>query len=137
MWKCPKCNREFLKINQSHSCVNYPLDKHFKGKEEIGKPLFYKLVERIEKDIGPLKIESLPCCIHLLSNYTFSGVWIGKDKIKIDFRLDKMIDDKRILKQLQMSPNRYLYYLEIKNEDEIDDKLIVWIRSSYNANIGK
>lgn len=82
MWKCPECKREFLKTNQTHSCVVYSIENHFKGKEDIGKPIFYQLVKKIEKNIGPLKIESLPCCIHLVGSYTFCGVWIGKDKIK-------------------------------------------------------
>ena len=134
MWKCPKCNREFLKNNQSHSCLNYPIENHFKGKEDIGKPLFYSLVKKIEDNIGPLKIESLPCCIHLLSNYTFSGVWIGKDKIKLDFRLDNKIKNERIIKEVHISTNRYIYYLEISDDKEIDEQLLDWIRTAYNAN---
>ena len=86
MWQCPKCKREFIKKNQSHSCVIYPIEKHFKGKE-YSKDLFEKLINAIKKNIGEIKIESLPCCIHLVSSYTFSGVWLLKDKIRLDFRV--------------------------------------------------
>jgi hypothetical protein len=30
-----------------------------------------------------------------------------------------------------MSANRYLYHLEIKNKDNIDDELLGWIKESY------
>ena len=134
MWTCPKCKREFLKNNQSHSCVLYPLENHFKGKEEIAKPLFAELVNSIEKNIGSLKIESLPCCIHLVSSYTFSGVWAFKDKIRIDFRLNNIISDPRVFKEERMSKNRYLYYLDIKDKEDIDDELIAWLKKSYYLN---
>jgi len=132
MWTCPKCKREFLKNNQSHSCVVYPLENHFKGKEKIAKPLFDALVKAIEQNIGPVKIESLPCCIHIVSDYTFAAAWALKDKIRIDFRVDHKIDDPRVFKEVQMSPNRYLYYLNIENKKDIDKQLIEWLREGYS-----
>lgn len=132
MWKCSTCKREFLKTNQSHSCVYYPIENHFKNKKEIAMLLFDALVKEIEEKIGPIKIESLPCCIHFVSHYTFGATWAQKTNIKIDFRLDRKVDDQRFLKEIKMSANRYLYYLEIKNKDEIDDRLIGWLRESYS-----
>jgi len=134
MWICPKCKREFAKTNQSHSCASYPLENHISGKGVKSKSLFDALIKSIENNIGPVKIESLHCCIHLVSNYTFSGVWISKDKIKLDFRITNKIEDPRISQMVKMSANRYLYYLEISDENEIDDKLISWLRDSYFLN---
>lgn len=130
MWQCPKCKREFSKQNQSHSCVVYPIEKHFQNKD-YSKKLFKKLVNQIEKNIGDVKIESLPCCIHLVSSYTFSGVWLSKDKLKMDFRVDYQIDSKRIIKQEKLSSNRDLYYVELKDEKDIDNELLKWIKDSY------
>jgi hypothetical protein len=132
MWQCKKCKREFAKTNQQHSCVIYPLKKHFAGKEEVAKPLFDDLVGKIKKNIGPVKIESLPCCIHLVSSYTFGAVWAMKDRIRIDFRLDENVKGRKFYKKFQMSKNRYLYYLDIKEKKEIDRKLIGWIKKAYN-----
>jgi hypothetical protein len=137
MWKCPKCKREFLKNNQLHSCVIYPLVKHFEGKKEIARPLFDKLIQSIEKNIGPVKIESLPCCIHLVGGYTFSGVWATKDKINIDFRSDTDIEDPRIIKKLKISVNRIMYYMSLKSEKDIDKKLISWLKTAYFLNTAK
>jgi len=132
-WKCAKCKREFAKKNQSHSCSSYPLENHFKGKE-YAKELFTLLKDRIEAGVGPLKIESLPCCIHLVSNYSFGAVWAMKDKIRIDFRTDFRIESKRIWRMIQMSANRYLYYFEIKDKKEIDKELLDWIKKAYSLN---
>lgn len=61
MWTCPKCKREFSKTNQSHSCKVYPLENHFKGKEQVGKPLFDAFVEKVRQEVGPVKIDSPKC----------------------------------------------------------------------------
>jgi len=130
MWQCPKCKREFSKNNQSHSCVVYPIEKHFQNKDS-SKKLFKELVNQIEKNIGGVKIESLPCCIHLVSGYTFSGVWLLKDRVRLDFRVPYNIESKRIINKEELSINRKLYYLEIVEEKDIDDELLGWIRDSY------
>ncbi len=130
MWQCPKCKREFKKKNQTHSCVAYPIEYHFMNKD-YSKDLFEKLVKRIENEVGEIKIESLPCCIHLVSSYTFSGIWLLKDKLRLDFRVDYPIESNRVLKQEKLSTNRFLYYVEIAEEKDIDKELIKWLKDSY------
>jgi len=133
MWRCPKCKREFQKANQAHSCTVFPLEKHFEGKEKARK-LFDFLRAEIEKKVGPVKIESLPCCIHFVGTYSFGACWALKDKIRIDFRLDHPLETKREHKINHMSANRYLFYFDIADTSEIDAELLGWIRNSYKLN---
>jgi hypothetical protein len=128
-WTCPKCKRQFEKKNQAHSCVSYPLTNHFKGKE-YAKSLFEHLKKEVAKHIGPLKIESLPCCIHLVSNYTFGAVWALKDRIRIDFRVDGKIKTKKPFCVNRISANRYLYYFDLMDKSDIDQELLNWIGQS-------
>ncbi|KKP70035.1 hypothetical protein A2X44_02360 [candidate division CPR3 bacterium GWF2_35_18] len=134
LWKCPRCKREFAKENQTHSCRVYPLEEHFKNKD-YAKSVFEYLKGKIEKEVGKLKIESLPCCIHLVSNYTFGAVWAMKDGIRIDFRVDHEIKTKKIYKMVRMSANRFLYYFDIKDKSEIDTEIMNGIREAYSLNL--
>ena len=134
LWTCPKCKRQFQKINQAHSCAAFPLEKHFKNKA-YAKSLFEFLKKEIIKKVGPLKIESLPCCIHLVSNYTFGAVWALKDGIRIDFRIDRKIKTKKIHKMTQMSANRYLYYFDLRDKSEIDKEIISGIKEAYHLKV--
>jgi len=109
------------------------LEKHFKNKE-LAKELFLHLKDEIEKNIGKVKIESPPCCIHFVSNYTFGAVFPMKDRIRIDFRTDFEIKSKKTWKMVKISKNRYLYYLDIKDKKEIDKELIGWIKKAYWMN---
>ena len=131
LWKCPKCGRQFKRENQSHSCKNFPLEQHFYRKEK-GKMLYEKFRMAVKNQLGSFKIESLECCIHFVSISTFVAIKIFKDKIRIDFSLDHKIDNNQIKKYIQMSANRYLYDVDITNEDEIDGKLMEWIQEAFN-----
>ena len=130
LWKCLKCKREFKNNNQVHSCISYPLENHFKNKE-FAKDLFLSLEKEIEKNVGKIKVES---CIHLVSNYTFAGIWALKDRLRIDFRTESKINSKRIWKTTQMSPNRTLYCFEIKDKKDINKELLGWLKEAYYLN---
>ena len=135
LWKCPKCGREFEKRNQQHSCNVYPLDRHFTGKEGIARPLYDRLKEIIEKSIGPVKVESLPCCIHFVvkdTAYTFAAVYALRDRIRIHFGSDKEIRSPRIGKSAKTSASKYMHSIDIKSADEMDKELITWLRQAYN-----
>ena len=133
MWKCPKCKREFKKVNQSHSCQVYPLEQHFAGKERA-RELFEYYKAQIEKNIGAVKIESLPCCIHLVGTFSFGACWAMKDKIRIDFRLDHPIEINRGHKMNKISANRYMYYFDLADESEIDAELMNLVTEAYKLN---
>lgn len=132
-WTCPKCKRLFANKNQVHSCRFFPVVKHLEGKGKLANSLYEILKEKIKKEIGFFRIESLPCCIHLVKDpaYTFAGVYILKDKIRIHFTLSYKLENPRIDKFSQMSANRWLYSLDVKQEEEIDKELLGWLKKGY------
>jgi hypothetical protein len=129
LWQCPTCGRRFERQGQAHSCRAFSLEQHFKGKP--GGKLLYDLFKKaVKKQLGVFKIESLECCIHFVSTFTFAGVKIFKDKIRVDFSLSRKLKSKRIDHLFQMSANRYLYAMDILKEADIDEELIGWIKEA-------
>lgn len=132
MWCCQKCKREFQKTNQSHSCrPSVSIDQHFQDKPKA-RELFEYLKLTIEKEIGPFKIDCPACCIHLVKTTTFCACWALTDKIRIDFSLEKEISMPKALKIVKLSANRYIYYVDINQKDEVSSELISLIKQSYN-----
>lgn len=131
LWTCPKCGRQFERQGQSHSCKSFPLEKHFANKTR-GKYLYEKFLRSLKMRVGSCKIESLECCIHLVSTFTFAAVKIFRDKIRVDFSLSRKLKNKRVIDTVQMSAHRYLYVIDIMNEDEIDEELMIWIREAHD-----
>lgn len=132
LWTCPKCKRKFEKKGQSHSCTVYPVSKHLAGKE-VGTRLYKALTSKIKKEVGKFRVESLPCCIHFVSTYTFACAYVLRDKIRIHFTLQRKLDSARIGRFSQMSAKRYLYSMDVKDEKELDKELMGWLKESYKA----
>jgi hypothetical protein len=53
-----------------------------------------------------------------------------KDHIRIDFSLSHIIKNKRLKKPFKMSAHRFLHYIDITHESEIDQELLQWIREA-------
>jgi len=131
LWTCPECGRQFQRRGQSHSCKAFPLEQHFAGKP-AGRLLYEQFKKAVKKQVGAFKIESLECCIHFVATVTFVAVKIFKSKIQVDFSLADRIKDKRLKMPVQMSAHRYLYYVDIIMEDEIDAELMGWIQMAFD-----
>lgn len=134
LWTCPKCNRKFQRKGQPHSCRAFPLLQHFKNKPE-GKHLYQKLRQATRKEVGPFRVESLECCIHFASAFTFTAVKVFKNKIRVDFSLDRKIKNKRFTQFTPMSVHRYLYGVDVTRETDIDAELIEWIKEANNKKV--
>jgi Domain of unknown function (DUF5655) len=131
LWRCPNCGREFERQNQSHSCKLYLLAQHFEGKP-MGKALYQKLKQAMKNEMGNFKVESLECCIHFVSTFTFAAVKIFNNKIQVEFSLTHEIESKRIKRIVKMSAHRYLYHVDVFSVDEIDRELLQWIHEAHD-----
>jgi hypothetical protein len=136
LWTCPKCGRQFERQGQTHSCKPFALEQHFEGKP-AGRLLYEEFRHAVKRQVGAFKIESLECCIHFVRTFTFVAIKILKDKIRVDFSLSRKIKSKRIVQSLQMSAQRWLYVIDIMNEDEIDEGLLQWIQEAHDKKLVK
>ena len=129
LWTCPKCKRKFEKRGQVHSCRPFALARHFEKKPE-GKLLYKQLRQAVRNELGAFKVESLECCIHFVSTFTFAAVKIFKNKIRVDFSLSTEIKDNRITHSIPMSAHRTLYCVDVVKPEDIDSQLIGWIKKA-------
>jgi hypothetical protein len=131
MWTCPNCRRKFERQNQSHSCKPFPLPEHFKGKEEA-KALYAVLRRETERRVGKLEVESLACCIHFVSTFTFAAVRVFASRLLVDFSLPHPVKHPRIEKCIKMSAHRYLCFVEVAAPGDVDEELLEWLREAHD-----
>ncbi|CAD5265368.1 MULTISPECIES: DUF5655 domain-containing protein [unclassified Imperialibacter] len=129
LWVCPKCGRRFQRQRQAHSCNFFPLDKHFERKP-VAELLYDKFETAVKRQVGSFKVESLKCCIHFVSSVTFAAVFALRDRIRVDFALNREIKSERLHKEAKLSAHRYLYLVEIKSDKDIDKELLQWIHEA-------
>jgi hypothetical protein len=114
----------------------YPVKLHFNGKEN-SEELYKTLCEKMEQHIGIVNIESLECCIHFVSTYTFAAVRVLKEKLLIDFSLNNPLQSKRFFKIANLSRQRFLYHMEIKKKEEVDSELLAWLKMASDKEFEK
>lgn len=131
LWTCPQCGRLFERKGQVHSCRSFPLERHFERKP-AGKNLYEKLKEQLKQHLGEFKVESLECCIHFVSTFTFAAVKILRDKVRVDFSLSRQVEHPKISHIVKMSAHRYLHFVEITKVEDIDEELMEWIREAHD-----
>lgn len=136
LWKCPRCRRQFERKGQLHSCRVFPLRQHFYGKTP-GKLLYNKLKLEIKRVTGPFRVESLECCIHFVSTFTFASVKIYRDKIQVHFTLDRKLKGSRLAAVTRYSANRYLHCINVYTNEEINEELISWIEEARMKRSGR
>jgi len=131
MWTCPKCKRQFKKTKQPYTCKTVTVEEHFKNKEKA-KEIFDYLVDRINKNIGKCKVVSIPCSVHLCSNYDFLAAFPKKDGLEIRFLLQRKLDSPRLKIWVKVSSTVFKNVFYINSDKEIDIEFIGWIRESYH-----
>jgi hypothetical protein len=131
MWTCPGCGRIFDKEKQPHSCKKVPLSDHFANKDKA-KELFDFLVGRVNAKIGPCKIISIPCCVHLFGTYDFLAALPKRDGLEIRFALDHELKSPRITQRVPLSQTNIKYCLHVHSKEEIDEELLGWLNQSYH-----
>ena len=72
MWICPKCGREFKRINQGHYCGKAPesVDEYISLQEEKARPHLRLLRDIILGSASGIKEKILWGCLHTLSPAT-------------------------------------------------------------------
>lgn len=132
LWRCPKCKRQFQRKGQQHSCVSFPLAKHFENKRDVAKPLFDKLLRLMRAKIGPCTVVSLPCCIHFSARgRDFAAVYALKDGLRFHIGADRPLKSPRIKQVAKVSTHRYMHELDVHSARELDAELMNWLAVSY------
>jgi hypothetical protein len=131
MWTCPNCGRIFEKFSQPHSCKRVPLEDHFRNKI-LAKELFENVVAEIHKKIGPCKIISLPCCVHLFGTYDFLAALPKKNSLEIRFALHHELQCSRIIQRVPLSATGVKNCMHIFSKTDVDEELLGWVRESYH-----
>jgi hypothetical protein len=131
LWECPKCGREFSKEGQWHSCSTYTIHNHFKGKLDYLRQTFDYLIAKLRESV-PLRIDSVKSAINLGATSHFGMIYVQKNSIKLEFLLDKKINDNRILRCKKVADNTFFYVIKLINKEDIDDKLLSWLVEAYS-----
>ncbi|PYP89043.1 MAG: hypothetical protein DMF61_04935 [Blastocatellia bacterium AA13] len=130
MWKCPECEREFAKRNQSHSCDSRSAVDHFLNKDPYLREAYEHLIGTL-RTLGPLRVEAVKSAINFAAKFNFAAVRVAGDHLRVEFLLDHLIKSDRITKTERLSPTKIAYHVAVKSPSDVDRELIGWLKEAY------
>ncbi len=130
LWNCPRCGRQFPKRNQWHSCTSVPIADHFKDRPARLKEVFISLLQEVEQ-CGPVRVDAVKSSINLVSRYHFAAVYVQKNSLKLEFVLDRALDDERILRTQPIGEGVFSNFVNMTRIEDIDEQLLDWLAQAY------
>jgi hypothetical protein len=130
LWTCPECGHQFVNANTYHSCGNYELVDHFRGKDPQVRQLFDNLVEVVE-GFGPVTVYAQKTRIVFQVRTRFASVVTRKSWLILQIWLKRQADHP-LLQRIEMYTYRdYGMIFRLTKIEDIDDALENLIHEAY------
>lgn len=122
LWTCPECGKAFVNANSFHSCLNWPLDQHFEGRERA-RALFDTFRAAVECS-GPVTLVSNKTSVGFMTRTRFAGCQPRKNHLNAAVWLKRSVDSPRVRRIDQYGPHDFVIRFDIKDEADIDSEIL-------------
>jgi hypothetical protein len=136
LWTCPDCGHQFVTRHIWHSCVNYPLEKHFEGKSPEVIALYHQYLGLIER-FGPITVEPKKTGIAFLVRVRFAGAVLRKKWLEARLWLKHPVTHASLRRVEKVGPRDFIHYFRIETATDMDESFIDFLRESYSIGIQK
>ncbi|WP_372646024.1 DUF5655 domain-containing protein [Ancylomarina sp.] len=103
---------------------------HTKKMNEKVQIVFEALLSHIE-NFEAIDVIFLKTCVQINTNSTFLSITTKRDRLELEFQLDREDDFFPIFLCQRISKNRVLHRITLSELSEFDNQVKIWIRDSY------
>lgn len=111
--------------------MGHTVHQHFDGRPTRIREI-YDTIVAASREFGPVEEDPKKTSIHLNRKSAFAGIQTRREFLILTVKARGDIDSPRITKREQASANRWHHEVKISSPDEIDAKVLAWLRSSYD-----
>jgi hypothetical protein len=101
---------------------DYTVEQHFTGVDP-GVRTLYCSIPKLLGEFGPIEEDPKKTCIHLNRKSALAGVYVQKNRIRLEFKTAYSIENPRIVKSEQISRNRWHHVLPICSNLDLDQEV--------------
>ncbi|MGB2717154.1 MAG: DUF5655 domain-containing protein [Vicinamibacterales bacterium] len=132
LWRCPRCDAQFLVANSFHSCGRFKLDDLFLRAEPHVRPLFDRLAEMV-RQAGDAKLIAQKSRAVFMTRMRFINVQVRRSHLVIGFVMRRRPAHPRFWRVETFSPRSHVAYLRVHSIDELNADVRRWIRAAHQA----
>lgn len=130
MWMCPKCNRNFKSVNQSHMCSSNTIDDIFKDSPDHIVHAFDQVLINV--------IDWEPCSVGASTKsivFTKEKAWLIAKPLTKELDLKFYYSEKiehSLIKKTTVYKDIHAHHIRISGESEVTEELITLLRKGYD-----
>jgi len=130
-WVCPRCEREFDRARQGHTCLpGNTVAETFAGGREWQRPICDAVIDYVET-LGPLHVDAVGVGVFLKHQRKFAELRPMARALSVYLVLPRVVEDGRIARRPWGSADRLWHSLRLTSVAEVDDQLRDWLAESY------
>jgi hypothetical protein len=101
------------------------------GASGAAQELYRNLLSALKK-LGPFEEELKKTSVHLVRASAFAGVQFRRQFLLITIKSAGPLNSERVVKQEQVSKNRWHSEIRVSSDADIDAQFLVWLKTAYD-----
>jgi hypothetical protein len=131
-WTCPRCDREFQRAQQSHTCLpGNSVDATFRDRPPEQRAI-YDAIAKYLKSLGPFHADAVQVGVFVKSDRKLAELRPKSKWLELTLYLDHPLDDPRVAKSVRYSGSRVISWVKLRVPEEVDDQLCEWLSEAYD-----
>ena len=131
-WICPKCGREFTRVNQRHACGTGDRSRVLRGRPDALVAL-YSSLESFAKTLGRIEIVARDRYVLLRSRRIFADLVVMKDALRVAVHLDRRVNSPLFFKVVS-DRGKVTHVAKVQNERELGN-LKLYLKEAYEISV--
>ena len=132
-WTCPRCDREFGRAHQAHTCVpGGTVDETFAGRAAWQREAYDRIEEHITS-LGPVHVDAVGVGVFLKSDRKLAEIRPMARSLTLYLMLPYGLDHARVTRTLRLTEGRIMNVVRLTQLADVDDTLRAWLTVAYDA----
>ncbi|MFI6599611.1 DUF5655 domain-containing protein [Nonomuraea sp. NPDC050536] len=130
LWTCPRCDREFAKARQSHTCVpGITVEQVF-----APWPAEYReIYDRLLDHLGPVHEDAVGVGVFLKSARKFAEVRPKARSLSLMLVLPRSIAHPLLARSLPGGGGQAYHFFKLTRPEDVDEQILDWLAEAYDA----
>jgi hypothetical protein len=130
-WVCPRCEREFGRANQSHTCVPAgTVDDSFAGRAPQQRAVYDAVLDHL-LSLGPVHEDATGVGVFLKRDRKLAEVRPRSRDVTLALFLPRRVRHPRITAVYDVGAHRIVHVIPLRAPGEVDDEVRGWLTEAF------
>jgi Domain of unknown function (DUF5655) len=132
-WICPRCDREFVRARQAHTCVpGGTVDDSFAGRPPVQREIYDAVVEHLH-NLGPVHADAVKVGVFLKRQSKLAEARPMATGLALSIVLPRWTEHERVTRHMRISGDRIAHMVKLKTVADVDEQILGWLTEAYEA----